>query len=391
MTVSSQTRCRVCATELPVPYLDLGVQPMANGLLDHPTDPAITAPLAVALCPDCGLSQLTVTVDPTVLYANYPFYSGTSPAWAAHCRALARSVPVGGLVVDIAANDGTQLLAFNAVGWRCVGVEPADTIPAPLGIPMVRRFFDESVAVEIRDLHGPADVVIAQNVLGHVQDPVGFLRGVSTLLASQGQAVVEVPDVYDLIGNLAFDTIYHEHLNYWSARAMRRACWLAGLVIDHVDPLPAMHGGSRRYWLRRRVAPRPEVRPLNTALFQEFGDAVETHLSEVQSVLDAIQSDGRSLWAFGASAKGTVMLNALAHRANLVRPTVIVDDAPSKQGRYSPGLHIPIRPLSGTVAPDDSVCWLLSWNWADSIVPRLRKAGFAGRVLVTQPTIRNID
>lgn len=410
--------CRVCGEPLGVPYLDLGNQPLANALVSPDTsDEEQAFPLQVALCRTCGLSQLTVVVDPAVLYTHYRFASGTSGAWRYHCDQLAAKAspgyfdpthefPDGKFVVDIAANDGTQLAFFKKYGWRVLGVEPSD-VPVfrwgtygherEVDVPMLRRFFDIQTAHKIRTEHGPADLVVAQNVLGHVDDPTAFLRGVAHMLSETGRAVIEVPHVRDLIQSCAFDTIYHEHLSYWSTAALVRCARHAGLILESVDALPDIHGGSRRYWLRRDdkdgVAAGKGVYsiPVDPHPYRVFANDVERRIQQVKRTLGELAGQDVVMGAFGASAKGAVMLNALKSRGNTVWPCAIIDETPEKQGLLSPGTRIPIVSLEESGVIEWDVCWVLSWNWLAPIKDKLREHGFRGSFLVTAPHVTVSD
>lgn len=395
----AHTQCRVCEAPLGDPYLDLGVQPLANRLRpvlpDVPelNDLELRAPLAVALCTSCGLSQLTVVVAPEILYSGYRFRSGASRQWAVHCDLLASQASdifkKPGVVIDIAANDGTQLLPFWERGWTTIGVEPAEIEPA-CPARVVRQFWNGEVAAMLRTEHKPADLVIAQNVLGHVDDPVGFLKAVEHVLAPDGLCVVEVPHIHSLLHDCAFDTIYHEHLSYWSTGSLVRAAKRAGLALWRQERLPRMHGGSRRYWFRRgEIATNPVYDiPIDPHPYQVFANDVERRLQHVKRVLAELHGQDAVIGAYGASAKGAVMLNTLKARGNSVWPVSIVDDVKEKQGFLSPGIHVPI------VAPENSgmiewdVCWILSWNWAEQLKAKARTAGFRGEFLVTHPNVR---
>lgn len=383
------THCRVCGTTLGAPYLDVGMQPLANALVPATDDPLFFEcmfPLQVALCTTCGLSQLTVVVDPSILYSGYRFRSGASAHWRQHCNALADQAAAifkkPGVVIDIAANDGTQLVPFYERSWHTIGVEPAEIPPVQHLGRIERAFWSMDVANILRREHDVADLVIAQNVLGHVDDPVAFLRAVEAVLAPDGLCVVEVPSVHDLLKHCAFDTIYHEHLSYWSTTALRHAARRASLEITRVENFPDLHGGTRRYWLRRQGAVADTDEGVDDTAYRQFATQVEQRLANVQDALRDFR--GERLWAYGASAKGAVMLNTLRARGNTVWPAVILDDVPEKAGLMSPGLHIPIQ--GGR--PDCDLLWVLSWNWVDQLVARARANGYRGQFFVTHPTVR---
>ena len=391
-SVRPHTACRVCQTPLGPSYLHLGDQPLANALREPDDDtPELTAPLTVHLCKVCGLSQLSVVVDPQVLYGDYRFTSGVSQAWHIHTEALAESLgrlPSGRFVVDIAANDGTQLFYFHERGWKVLGVDPC---PVRAAVPMVKAFFTLAVAKTIVRDHGRADLVIAQNVLAHVDDVVGFLKGIEHLMADGATCAIEVPHVRDLVLTGAFDTIYHEHLSYWTTSAIIRAAHQAGLALDRSETLK-VHGGSRRYWLTRKTGghARPVLElPIDERPYLKLGTDVERTMADTMRVLKNIQTDGKRLWAMGASAKGAVMLNALKAHGNTVWPEAIVDDTPAKQGRVMPGVGVPIYSPVWMQQPNTEhvVLWILSWNWKDALMARAKALGFKGQFLVTSPTV----
>lgn len=397
MSVRHHVRCRCCGGPLNLPYLNLGEQPLANALRDPlDTSDEFVAPLCVSLCPGCGLSQLTAVVDPKVLYTGYRFRSGASEPWKAHCEQLAVDATLKlmrpGLVVDIAANDGTCLKAFLDRGWDTIGVEPAEIEPVAHVGRMERAFWSFEVADRLKREHRSANLIIAQNVLGHVDSPITFLRACHHLLADEGFVVVEVPHVRELINQTAFDTIYHEHLSYWNTTAMIRAAHAAGLVVDHIDPLREMHGGSRRYWLTKAdpgtVWDEPK-RTFDETPYKLFAVRVEDRLAQIARELHTLAFNNQRVVGYGASAKGTVLLNALKAYGNVDWPEAIVDDTPEKQGLVVPGVRIPI--VDAKILPEVDVVLVQSWNWAKAIQARARVNGFTGRFLITAPEVRYED
>jgi hypothetical protein len=404
MMVKCHTRCRVCVSPLPKPYLDLGEQPLANALIPEVPEHEPKFPLAVTLCEECGLSQLTVVVDPKVLYTHYRFASGTSSPWLNHCHALAEEIKdrlgESGFVIDIAANDGSQLQQFKGNRpWKVLGVEPSDVPTLLVGtsgnevradIPMIRTFWSETVANQIVADHGQADAIIAQNVLGHVDDCVGFLKGIKTVLKRDGSAIIEVPNVGDLIDNMAFDTIYHEHLSYWNGTGMERAASAAGLSVDRIEKFPELHGGTVRYWLKRGpeamgapVTLKPDKRP-----YDNFAERVTNQINSAASIISGLHN--KKFLAWGASAKGAVMMNAIHNRSpGLKFPEAVIDQTPEKQGLLTPGVHMPVIPPPDDLS-DIDVIWVLSWNWLERLKYEAETRGFRGKYLVTSPWPRLI-
>lgn len=408
--------CRVCGNTALVPVLDLGEQPFANNLR-APTDrrPEPTAPLSLLWCSDCGLSQLSVVVDPDVLYSGYRFRSGVSRAWHVHCEEFAKEVYAQGnprFVIDIAANDGCQLAYIRKHSYsggeaaRVLGVDPSGLVPmlvgtaqheVPADLPIVQGFWDASIATKIVEQHGTADLIVAQNVVGHVDDVRLFFYLCGYALAEHGRLAVEVPHVADMMRGVAFDTIYHEHVSYWSTKPIQRAAASAGLKLVRVQWLN-VHGGSRRFWFAPKNS---DTQPDDTVqhsldldekdglsdprTYEDFAGRVRSNLCLTQKGLRALEGQGKRVWAYGASAKGTVYLNALKARGNTVWPEVIIDETPDKQGFLSPGVNIPIRPFPESFVGCD-VLWLLSWNWATELKARARARGFQGQFLVALPS-----
>lgn len=376
--------CRSCHDNLPEPYLDLGNQPLANALRS-PDDYSkeVVAPLAVACCKTCGLSQLTVVVEPDVLYGGYRFRSGESVAWKQHCENMAKEFqPFGrNRMLDIAANDGTCMDAFAAGGWNVRGVDP---FPARKDI--LRGYWPQAVQTHQLNLHR-ADLIVAQNVLGHVDRPIPFLRGIKNALAKDGVAIIEVPDVEELLGNGMFDTIYHEHLSYWSEHALARACVMAGLYVLRCDRVP-VHGGSLRMVLTPDGKKTTYQRPPRSRPPFGFAEQTATTIAATASLLSKL--GGKKVVAYGASAKGAVMLNAVSSRCLCPLPSYVIDDCEAKQDLLMPGVGIPTSRMPDSLASVD-VVWLLSWNNADGLKAKTRERGFAGKFLLTHPNVRLED
>lgn len=383
-------KCRACGGPDLIPWFSLGDQPLANALLHQPGD-VVRYPLAVQRCPVCRLSQLTHVVDPDILYTHYPYFSGVTRGWHRHAQGLVAVVQEHlahrRFVLDIAANDGTTLAYFHRAGCEVLGVDPAG-LTAP--VPIIKAYWTARLAREIVRDHGYADVIIAQNVLGHVDDARGFLAAAQEALALEGTLIVEVPRLDALLENVEFDTIYHEHLSYWCLTALRYVSERAGLSLWRVDTLK-VHGGSYRCWFKHARAAdssvwdRVEVERqmgLETARpYARFNAKVNRAMQKLDDFLD--QLDGKRLVAYGAAAKGTVLLNEMAHR-EIPLPQAVMDDNPMKQGKWIPGVNIPI------VAPhslaETDIVLVLPWNWQGEIKARTAALDFTGRYLIPLPS-----
>jgi SAM-dependent methyltransferase len=397
--VALSIACLGCAAALGEPFLDLGSQPFANALL-RPEDaarPEPRFPLAVAYCARCHLVQLTRTVEPEALFGEYVYFSSYSDHFLAHARdmaeALVRRFTLGSRarVLEVASNDGYLLQFFQARGVRVLGVEPARNVAAVAqsrGIPTLPQFFGPDVVDAIVGDFGRADVLVGNNVLAHVPGINAFLAAVGACLAPYGAAVFEFPYLGDLLARTAFDTIYHEHVFYYSVAAVVGLAARAGLEIFDVER-QRVHGGSLRVFLQHagarpveptvgRLADEECATGLTSATrYASFSHDVERLRGELVSLLRRLRGEGRRLAAYGAPAKGTVLLNTCGIGTDLLEFTV--DRSPHKQGRLVPGVRVPIRPPEDLLTEMPDFTLLLPWNLTDEIVQQqaayLRKGG----------------
>lgn len=395
--------CRVCGAALPAPVLDLGLMPLANEL--HATAEESLAqerfPLALAVCQECGLAQITETVPPERLFADYPYFSGLSATFSAHTKALAQvliarcDLGPGSRVVEIASNDGYLLKHFVARGIPCLGVEPAQTVAEAAeaaGVPTLRRFWSKALAEELAEA-GRVDAIIACNVLAHIPDVNGAVAGVACLLKPGGAFVIETPYVRDLVRGLAADTIYHEHVFYYSVTSLCRLLNRHGLAISDVQHLPGIHGGSLRVVAEHALGRRlPTVDHL-LAEEAQGGCACPEFYADFAERAQALWENLRWLYrrigtgaGYGAAAKGAVLLNA-CHLRDWI--AFVCDYTPAKQGRFMPGLGIPILHPETLLARRPPHALLLCWNFAAEVLAReqeYRQGG--GRFVLPVPEVR---
>ena len=412
--VTRNPTCLGCTGALAPPFVDLGSTPLANAFVRperaHLPDP--TFPLAVARCPTCHLVQLTDTVEPDALFSEYVYFSSYSDLFLAHARALAETLSERfGLgpdrrVVEIASNDGYLLQYFQARGIPVLGVEPARNIAAAAvarGIPTLNRFFGSPAVQEIRASVGAADLIIGNNVLAHVPDVNDFLAAVAACLAEGGAAVFEFPYVADLLERTAFDTIYHEHVFYYSLSALVALATRARLEVFDVER-QAIHGGSLRVFLRHRTG-RATERAVAALLsteqdagltgpepYERFGHHVARLRHDIPALLRGLRAAGHRIAAYGAPAKGNTLLNACAIGRDLIDFTV--DRSPHKQGLLTPGARLPVREPEALLREMPDYTVILPWNIADEIVGQQRaylKKGGAFIVPVPAPRILGDD
>ena len=399
--------CRSCGGANLELILSLGETPLANALLtaEQRSQPEPRFPLDLVYCPDCSLVQITETVPPEQLFSHYLYLSSFSDTMLQSAEEVAnrladrRQLGPASLVVELASNDGYLLQYYRRRGVPVLGVEPAANIARVAeerGIPTLVRFFGEEVGQELRDQGKTADVIHANNVLAHVADLNGFVAGIALLLKDDGVAVIEVPHVKALVDHLEFDTIYHEHLCYYSLTALTPLFQRHGLTIVDVERLP-IHGGSLRFYASPTGTPSEAVQRLlaeeaaagvaRFAFYRDFGQKVAGLRERLRSELAALKRAGKRLAAYGASAKGSTLLNYFEIGGDTL--DFVVDRSTVKQGFYTPGTHLAILPTEALLESRPDYVLLLSWNFADEILAQqaaYRQQG--GRFIIPIPDVK---
>lgn len=410
----AQPRCRHCGQALQHPFLDLGFAPPSNAYR-RAADllrPELHLPLKLMVCDGCWLVQTLDCAGADALFTpDYAYFSSVSAGWCAHAQRYAQAVvPRLGLgpqslVVELASNDGYLLRHFVAAGIPCLGIEPTDATAdaaEALGIPVLRRFFGTALGRQLAAQGPRADLIVANNVLAHVPDINDFVGGVAALLAPGGRASFEFPHLARLLQHTQFDTVYHEHFSYLSLATVARVLAAAGLAAVDVETLPT-HGGSLRVWAMHAAAGQASGQAVAAVLAAEQAEGLQqlATYAGFQARADAVKDTllrflidckrrGRRVAGYGAAAKGSTLLNYAGVRPDLL--PFVVDAAPSKQGRFLPGSHIPVLAPQALAEHRPDVVLVLPWNIADEVVQQQAQVrAWGGRFVVAVPTLRWLD
>jgi methylation protein EvaC len=386
--------CRVCQSSVE-PFIDFGRMPLANGFLPPAQfEGEYFFHLAAAYCPRCTLVQLVEQPDRARMFNDrYPFFSATSSRMQDHFARLAADViaglPAGDpFVVEIGSNDGTLLRHVARARHRHLGIEPSASVAraaTDAGVNTVERFFDATLAREIVAAHGPADAIIAANALSHIADLHAVVEGVAILLAPGGTCVIEDPYWGDVVAATAFDQIYDEHASYFSLTSISHLVAEHGLIVTDALPFD-VHGGSMRYLIGRSGSPSPRAARLleqerasgllRPETFAAFRDRVMANGAALVALLREHQAAGRRVVGYGATSKSTTTINYFRLTPDLIQ--VICDTTPAKQGLFSPGMHIPVRPHGDFTADYPERALLFLWNHAAEVRAKERAFAAAG-------------
>jgi SAM-dependent methyltransferase len=403
--------CRSCGGSRLEVFLALGDLPLSDGFVAS-REAAMAAgryPLDVAFCADCGLVQILETVPPNELFGDdYPYFSSVTATLLEHSRSNVEAridelgLDASSFVVELASNDGYLLQYYRDAGVPHLGIDPAKgpvEAARARGIATRHAFFGCELARSLRREGIQADVIHANNVLAHVADTNGFVAGIAQLLKPAGVAVIEVPYVRDLIDQGQFDTIYHEHLCYFSVTALMPLFARHGLHLNRIERL-AIHGGSLRLFAAARAAADESVARLlaeERALgldridyFRGFAARVEAIRSALGDLLQHLKAQGKRIAAYGAAAKGTIMLNFAGIDGSILE--WVADKNAHKQGRYVPGVALEIVPPARIEHERPDYLLILPWNFTAEIVRQEQAfAARGGRFIVPVPEPRLLD
>jgi len=408
--MTAASACRLCAAPLTRTFLDLGAMPLANSFLrpEQLTQPEPRYPLHARVCAECLLVQVDAVVRREEIFEDYAYFSSYSSSWVEHARRFAQAaterfaLDANSLVVEVASNDGYLLKHFVVLGIPCRGIEPARNVAAvaeAAGVPTEACFLGRDTGTALRARGLAADLLVANNVLAHVPDLHDFVAGLAALLKPAGTLAIEFPHLLRLIQEVQFDTIYHEHFCYFSLAPVERLLAEHGLAVFDVEPLPT-HGGS----LRVLAAPAPsrraegrglaEVRRAERAAgldqlesYGGFEPKVRAVCAELTAFLETARRDGRKTVAYGAAAKGNTLLNACGLGPDHI--AFAVDASAYKQGRFTPGSRLEIRPPEAVAAARPDYLLILPWNLRDELMAKLAFIrAWGGRFVLPIPHLR---
>lgn len=399
--------CRGCGDNTLVPILSLGRLPLANAFVPaHELgSPDERFPLDLQFCRSCALLQIADTVSPDRLFTEYPYFSSQSQTFVDHAEQLVKRVlgdydlSSGDLAMEIASNDGYLLQHYRRAGVSVLGIDPARNVAMEAerrGVPTLCEFFDLDLATRLRNDGVRPKVLHANNVLAHVPEIRSFVQGLALVLDDDGVLIIETPYVRDLVEKLEFDTIYHEHVFYYSLTSIRTLLEGSLLRIVDVERLP-LHGGSLRIYARPdgTGTPTPRVGLLEREehelgldeadYYSSFSRRVKDARDEISTFLRGLRDQGSRVAAYGAAAKGSMLLNSLNLEPGAIE--YVVDSTPYKQGRLVPGVRVPIYPPQHLSDDPPDYVVLLAWNFAREIIDREQEyVRQGGRFIIPLPS-----
>jgi hypothetical protein len=401
--ITSDRSCRLCGSSALHSFLDLGATPPCERFLTAAQldEPEPHYPLHVRVCAHCLLTQLPPLITPEETFTDYAYFSSYSSSWVAHAeRFVHHAVTRLGLtddsfVVEVASNDGYLLQYVVQRLLRCLGIEPSVNVGEAArarGVPTLTAFLTPETAAKVRADHGPADLVVANNVYAHIPDVVGFTQGLRQLVADDGWVSIEVQHLLALVQYTEFDTIYHEHFQYYTVLTAQRALACGGLAVVDVERLDT-HGGSIRLWARpQEIAGPPSSRVADLLAVEAvaglstveghdgFAPAVHQVRADLLRFLLDVAAQGKTVVGYGAPGKGNTLLNYCGIRPDLLRYTV--DRNPYKHGRFTPGTRIPIHPVEQIDTDRPDYILVLPWNLRTELTQQLAHiAGWGGQLV----------
>jgi SAM-dependent methyltransferase len=406
--------CHMCKSGNLEKFLDLGFHPHSDSFLtvEEIEKPEMSYPLSVFLCRDCGLIQLGFIVDGETLYQkNYIYLSSVTETGKSHYFGLSKDVcerfdfSKESLVIDIGSNVGVLLMGFKEQGMKVLGVDPSPNIAKIAveenGVDTIPDFFTTTLAKKVVEEKGQASAIMATNIFAHLSDLHDAMEGISILLKNDGVFVIEAPYLVDLIKNLEYDTIYHQHLRYLSVKPMASFFANYGMEIFDVEKV-SIHGGSIRVFAGRK-GERPvsanvkkfldleeEEQVYSMERLKRFANDVREHKRKLNQLLEGLKQDGKKIVGVSAPAKGNTLLNYCGINNDVL--DYLTEKSKLKQGLFTPGTHIPIYADEKLTEDNSDYALILAWNFADEIIRNLdayKQKG--GKFIIPIPTPRIVE
>ncbi|WP_336209672.1 class I SAM-dependent methyltransferase [Nonomuraea sp. LPB2021202275-12-8] len=379
------TACRLCGSSDLASVVDLGATPPCERILTAAEldEPEVAYPLHLRVCASCWLAQIPPLITPEETFTDYAYFSSYSTSWVEHARAFVAGLRLtpDSFVVEVASNDGYLLRHVVERGVRCLGIEPSVNVGEAArqrGVPTHTAFLTSETARAVVAEHGRAGYVVANNVYAHIPDVIGFTEGLRTLVADDGWVSIEVQHLLTLIEQNQYDTIYHEHFQYYTVASAQRALATGGLTLVDVELLPT-HGGSIRLWARPSGTPAQRVSDVlalekaaglhEISGYIDFAARVAKVRRDLLGFLIGAAEDGRTVVGYGAPGKGNTLLNHCGIRPDLLAYTV--DRNPYKHGKFTPGARIPILEPERIAADRPDYVLVLPWNLRAELVEQL--------------------
>jgi SAM-dependent methyltransferase len=402
MNFKVNTSCISCNSNNLTDLLHLGMLPIADALLKAPEEKEFCAPCTLAYCSTCHLLQIKEIVPPKLLFCNnYPYYSSVITALKKHFTESAetiiseRQLNKDNFVLEIASNDGIMLETFKNHGIKVLGIDPAEgpaNIAIEKGIETIVDFFGIQTAEYIAQKYGKADVILGNNVLAHTPYLNDFLTGIKKVLSQKGIAVIEVPYAREMLEKKEFDTIFHQHISYFSVTSVKYAIESNGLFLNAVKPI-SIHGGSLRLFISLENNPDPSVSKMleeenvagiNTVEYlSKFETRIKDLKTELNNLLSAIKGDNKTIAGYGAAGKANTLLTFFSIGSNYL--LAIGDKNKVKQGMFFTGNKLPVISPEELIDKNPDYILILAWNFSQEIIAELKEKGFKGKFIIPIP------